>query len=257
MSTQDEIAARAKELALAWHKIFTVSNQNWARLTIFRHVASGAEGYDAGILAAKDMAEELRAEPGPPEPFHFLRVIHLDFVKKLETLPREELIRAVDGAAIVFAHSILDNIVTALCELAMMADPGKTEEVLALKKVALADVKTSSYLSLLNDEIKVKTQELSRESLGKRLKFLYSFCPEALDVHVFDTSKLDEFDRLRQDVVHKARFDLIPGELESLLDFAQSAGLQLGARFLLNYPEVWSAHASLFKVERGEVSGQS
>ena len=131
-----------KRVVAAWQETCFVSARNWARLTTFRGFALTASSYESAIEASKQLATQYREEVAASDedklPF-MMSSLFGELLNQMEKMPKDEIIRAINGAALVLAHSILDNETTAFCELAMQVNVARSEDLLKDRNVTLAD----------------------------------------------------------------------------------------------------------------------
>lgn len=233
-----------KRVVAYWEETRGVSVRSWARLTVFRSISLGAERYESAIEAAKKLSDEYReefAKTGEDRLPFMVTTMLGEMLDRMATMSKDEVTNAVNGAAVVFAHSILDNETTAYCELAMQTDFARSEELLKDRKVRLADAASRPYDELLVEAIRAKKDELSRESLIKRLHFFFGYCTAIPKItnYTLDLERIERFDRARQDVVHEGRFDRLPSNMEDELDFIRHTGMYLANRFRDSYIDLF------------------
>lgn len=247
MATDAEAGERWADLgnaiASTYETLISLSNQNWARLIMFRGVAQAGLQY-GGFPVARKVAEDIAAHEQalfPSEPERFSPGSHrANFLKSLLKMNEDQVGRAIDGAAIVFGHSILDYEATQFCHLCMLANPARSEDVLGGRKVELREAKTRPYPDLLSDAIKARTRDLADEALVKRVHFFFGYTAELpdpgdLDGFVPDLTRVEKFDELRNDLIHHGEFEKISSPIDHDLDFIQSMSRYFAVRFKHNF----------------------
>jgi hypothetical protein len=131
--------------------------------------------------------------------------------------------QAIDSAALVFAHTILDATLTECCLVTFYAAPSDWFSFVEKRKVELADLQNSSADDLRHQKALEYVKQLSRESMVKRLETLHMVCvPKLKGEKPFTrwilTEELEKFDRLRHDVIHVRGFaQPIPDVQEEVL----------------------------------------
>jgi hypothetical protein len=116
-------------------------------------------------------------------------------------------IRAVfDAALLVFAHSLLDGVVTDLCRTIAKRAPNEWESILADRKVPLSKVTQQTYTELLDSEIEKHLEE--RNSLRDRLDILFARCKptdtwmSAHSDYKYDPDRVARLDGQRHEIIH-------------------------------------------------------
>ena len=117
---------------------------------------------------------------------------------------------AVDAATVVFAHSIVDNAATQYLRVAALAAPHDWAPFLDQRKLPLRDMRERNYAEVLREKINGELDDLSRQSLTKRIDRLHALCPPTPNLrddfdYAFDGGRIERFDKDRQDVVHGDR----------------------------------------------------
>ncbi len=124
------------------------------------------------------------------------------------------------GAAVVFAHSILDGAAQDLLRTIALLAPTDFESMLSNRKVALSELRNTPYVETLQSKVDECVRAFERESLPSKCSRLFALCqpPESFEFvrnFKYDRARLETFDALRIDVVHgRGPKDVIFGEIE-------------------------------------------
>ncbi len=76
------------------------------------------------------------------------------------------------SSAFVFAHSVLDASITTACEAAVLLDPPEWTSYVENQQVTLAEVRSRPAQELIRNRLSAFVQQLSRESIVKRMERL-------------------------------------------------------------------------------------
>ncbi|MCL5102939.1 MAG: hypothetical protein M1133_02325 [Armatimonadetes bacterium] len=118
---------------------------------------------------------------------------------------------AIDAASLVFAHSVLDEVVYQFCLASAAACPSDWETPLLKKQIALVEMKGKSFDDVLKGRLKIYLEkELSTFSMPEKARRLFAACKPADDwvpqdlarVYTYDRERLEKLDNLRHKVVH-------------------------------------------------------
>ncbi|MBI4265174.1 MAG: hypothetical protein HY657_12430 [Acidobacteria bacterium] len=124
---------------------------------------------------------------------------------------------AAAAASIVFAHSLLDEAVNEYCAVSALLNPDDWRSFVEDTSVALRDVEAKGLEELRRDAVSKYLKKLSNQSLLNRIRVLHNVCEvgknEILTGYSFDGERIDRFDKLRHNIVHK-------GELQDVNDVA-------------------------------------
>jgi len=114
----------------------------------------------------------------------------------------------IDAASLVFAHSILDDVVSECCGISFRAAPVEWEATFEQRKVSLSQVKGQTYDSLLLSLGEQHVENLKREPLMKRLDIINSKCQPAPPFiwkgqqYAYDRDRVEELDTRRHQIIH-------------------------------------------------------
>jgi hypothetical protein len=133
-----------------------------------------------------------------------------DYAKLGETAAAEILktsYASLDGAVLVFYHSLLDGLVFDCCRVSALHAPRDWEQDLKTTTIPLLDTKEKSYDQLLQAKINDRLWRLERESLFMKLDRLYARCNpppgwSPMKGYTYDKDLLVRFDEQRHDIVH-------------------------------------------------------
>lgn len=137
---------------------------------------------------------------------------------------------SMDCASIVFAHSLLDELISDFIEVTMQADPEYWWEQVREKPVTLASVRADGYEKLFAQALEAKRQWIRRNaSLRHKAEVLLAVCkPQSgkfnAGEYVFDIGKLEAIDTLRKEIVHGEKFGQKLTDTESNLEYLRNTG---------------------------------
>jgi len=231
MRTSIDPHATLAEKALG--KAYLDFSENFTRLETF-HVVADA-GIEAGLPAIearlRDPLNEILAAYAGTVP---------DLDRVAETMQSAVRARkqadtalAIHAATVVFAHAILERLLHDLLQLLGESLVSTIATRLAEKKVRLGDLRSEATAALEASAVAAHIDDLFRESLEKKLGFLFSVCDFRADCqedgYRYDQGRLLQLDRDRQNLLHHAV--LASGEAKPSLDllFVQNTGF-----FLIN-----------------------
>ncbi len=140
---------------------------------------------------------------------------------------------AAEAAILLFGHSVLDALVTELCEIVADVAPELWEDSLKDRKIRLGDLKEhGSYPASLRCILQSHLAELERRSLVERIRLITqkSFAGsqplpafELMDGGEFrlNLKRIEAIDRRRHDVIHRAEFSEQSGDFEDDLEYCE------------------------------------
>lgn len=137
--------------------------------------------------------------------------------------------QTVDSASLVFAHSILDGVLTDCCWISFYAKPSDWFRLIENCNVDVSSVlKGQSKLRVQQLAMK-RVGRLDRESMVKRLACLHRVCGPKMKGRKMPTAwlnadRLDAFDRTRQRTVHGRSFSQKLPDVLDQIAFAHQAG---------------------------------
>lgn len=118
---------------------------------------------------------------------------------------------SVDSAALVFAHTLLDGLLSECCHIGFAANPKDWHRYIEKRKVEAGSLLTSTPEELLDNLALEAICQLERESMFKRLEKLNEICAPRLNGAKIPTGwiteeAMEDFDRVRQRIIHKRPF---------------------------------------------------
>jgi hypothetical protein len=119
---------------------------------------------------------------------------------------------ALDAAALIFHHSILDGAVFDYCRVTAMASPQDWAQDLKETRIALSEIQNSTYEQILRNKLNDRLARLERESLPEKINRLFSRCQppsgySPITGYAFDAEKIEKFDLQRHQIVHGNAID--------------------------------------------------
>lgn len=201
------------EAELLFNDTFKRTMNSWGIILSFRTVTQA--GMDAASSrTAQQMQRSMRELVGRGEALFtdvraFLesgaadRTVEMAVAKTLT-----EAVNGIDGACILFAHSVLDAAAFDYCRVSSLVTPRDWESSVEKRKVELADARDLTFDELLKNKLNEFFEQLERESLLKKVDLLYSKCQPppgwvVVENYTFDLSRLETLDKLRQEIVHR------------------------------------------------------
>jgi hypothetical protein len=198
-------------------------NQAWALIDSMRLVAA------AGIPHARKLVTKR----------HKSEVAYLAKTGQLQEMPADlpkmseiiyeghtvkalrEAARSVDAASLVFAHAILDDLLTSYLQVTAELKFEFWKRHVAQKKVELGSLSQHSLEEVTRMVVRKELWALGRESLIRRADLLHRICeaPKAFDRSVYDPDNLARIDKLRHEIVHGDRFGKEITDVENDLQF--------------------------------------
>jgi hypothetical protein len=114
---------------------------------------------------------------------------------------------SLDGAVLVFYHSLLDGLVFDCCRVTALHAPRDWEQDLKATQVQLHDAKSKPYDELLQVKLDERLEKLERESLLTKANRLFARCNPSSDWspmvgYAYDGERLKGFDDQRHEIVH-------------------------------------------------------
>jgi hypothetical protein len=181
--------------------------RNWARVETFLRVAE--LGMPHAQMAFREHTDNLLSEP---EELSDKSVI--EYLKQVGSagyadLQVNDAQSAVDAAALIFTHSVLDDAAMKCCRLIALAKPQKWEYWIDDKQVALAEVKEHGYDSLFHKTLERRLSKLEHESLLAKADMILRLCKPSdgfscfVNDYVYDRSRLSLLDEQRHQIVHR------------------------------------------------------
>lgn len=136
------------------------------------------------------------------------------------------------AAVLVFCHSILDAAVFDCLRICAVCAPNRWVEILGNRKVALTDIATKPFSTLLEAVISDDLVRMERQSLLEKVDRVFQICRPQKSEYLtngfrFDRDRLSRLDELRHQAVHAPNgtwsFETIYEDIE----FMQRSGLHI------------------------------
>ena len=184
------------------------------RITLY-HGASAVASLKAMAYAGLSRSvTELRADV---EKFNSLNEApeelrrYIEMRRLFHILQRDSAKAAVDAAALIYAHAILDAVVFKLCSLSVELDPSSWTTEIEGKQVRLSDLRTHAVEHVRSKMLQAYLSGLERESLLRKCDTLFRVIRPAttrgiLKKYKYSRERLVSLDDLRHDLVHKLAF---------------------------------------------------
>jgi hypothetical protein len=134
------------------------------------------------------------------------------------------------SSAFVFAHSVLDASITSACEAAVLLTPEEWIGYVENQQVTLAEIQSRELQELTFERLTGFIRQLSRESIVKRMERLLNVLKPGKDYdgiqdYQLDLQRIESYDRIRQDIIHKRRFDIQLDRLEDAITYIEKSFL--------------------------------
>jgi hypothetical protein len=202
--------------------------RNWARVETFLRVAELAMPH-----AQRALREETSKLLSAPDT---LSESIIEYMKKVGSAGYAELQvndaqSAVDAAALVFMHSVLDDAAMKCCRLIALAMPQAWECWVGDKQVMLREVKEHGYETLFDKALERRLSKLEHESLVAKADMILRLCkpPDGfsnhVDHYVYDRSRLSLLDEQRHRIVHGGSWAGMFRRNEDDLEYLFNTGL--------------------------------
>jgi hypothetical protein len=152
------------------------------------------------------------------------------------------------SSAFVFAHSVLDASITSVCEAAALLNPEEWVGYVEGQQVSVAEIQLRTSQELTFDRLAGFIRQLSRESIVKRMERLLNvFKPgqeyEGLRDYRLDLERIAGYDRTRQDIIHKRKFDIQLDRLEDAITYIEQSFLYFAFLILWRYGKTFNERA--------------
>lgn len=147
---------------------------------------------------------------------------------------------AIDGASLVFAHSVLDDCAWSYLRVSSLAKPADWEPLIIEKKVSLAECYVKSQDTIRKEMIQEKLEQLGNESLLKKLDLLFQLCKPPrgfapINYYTYDRNRLKRIDDTRHQIVHRNGMGKPVVKIDDDLDFILKTGNYLLALLRSTY----------------------
>ncbi len=144
-----------------------------------------------------------------------------------------EFTSMIEGASLIYAHSLLDAIAYDLCIVASISSPSSWRTFLEKKKVNFKDIQSKSAQEIETEAVSSHVAAIERESLIKKIETLHAVCKppknfSPVDDYTFDAARLKVLDQQRHDIVH-GLLPLTTSVSVSEIEFLRKTALYLAA----------------------------
>jgi len=197
------------------NRTFWTTFKLWGKLSSFYSVMLKGlpHGADVEINELKETGEEMYkngqlgnflTDPSKVEDFYAIIESQMEQThQRIKT----EAKNALDAAAIVYAHGILDASAYGYLEVLSLASPKSFETYIGKRHVCLSDVGSKSYEQLYKEKIDdFMKKTVEKNSLIYKLDKLHEITKPTNTLinpsNKYDRDRLDKFDKIRHDIVH-------------------------------------------------------
>ena len=202
-----------EDLARRLTEAYIHCGSNFSRIRLFRRVALAGSSAVSGSILKECFAFQVSLQNAGWKFPKANNVLGPDWRIELATQMSDSMLldarTAVDAASLVFAHSILDDLASECCRISSFAAPQEWASAIEKRKVALADLKNSSFQALYDSFLSEYLDQLAREPLMKRLDLLNQKCQPAPTfspegrVYIYDVDRIRGVDLLRHEIIHR------------------------------------------------------
>jgi hypothetical protein len=213
--------------AEALGKAYLLFHENIARVCTFRAVAIA--GLEVGAVAAQEQffkdiaASTLISQLGPVPEEMFPRLKALVLERK-----RSDAAASSDAACLILAHSVFEALVHELIDILPSARREFILKNIGERKLRICDLEGANLDELLAAEVLRYVSELKRDSLKKKLAFIFGCCGFDKSCqepgYSFDQEQLIAIDKERQKIIHHSIFGQPLLGIESTLAFLLHTG---------------------------------
>lgn len=114
---------------------------------------------------------------------------------------------AVESAAIVFAHSVIDTFIHGLCKSSSLIGPNDWLTNIKNKKLTIGDIKRNSFENEYREKLAKFINRFERESLPVKIESLLTKLRSQIIInrindYTFDIEKVNLFHQTRKNIVH-------------------------------------------------------
>jgi hypothetical protein len=173
-------------------------------------VRAGKEKTSQTLLETALSAAEAHSRPGQATSPALSPEVARAFAADMAHNMIENALAAVNAAAVVFAHTVIDSAVNDLLSVAAKARPEEWADLVAEEKftVTLRQIDRANLPTLMTERISLYLKRLANQSMPNRVQALNDCCRKcspavpSLPGYKFDIERIEEVDRLRRDIVH-------------------------------------------------------
>jgi len=137
---------------------------------------------------------------------------------------KANVVWAIDAASVIFMHSMLDDVLASLCEVAALQSPSDWENEVEQKGFELKQIKQKTYSDLFKEALRKRLNRLKNDSVIDKCDLLHRLCkPPAhftpIKGHAFDVTRLESIDQKRHNIVHSGTLGQQLGDVEGDLQY--------------------------------------
>lgn len=138
--------------------------------------------------------------------------------------------RTIDSAALVFAHTLLDDALSESCRIAFLSSPKDWYGFVQGRKVDVGALRMDGTKNLIHKVAAEHVRQLSRESMARRLEVLNQICVPRIrgkknPAAWLRREDLARFDEMRHRIIHGRYFSRPVPSAEKWVQFAKDASL--------------------------------
>jgi hypothetical protein len=212
--------------------------------------AMAYSGLSHSVAELKRDVEKFNSLTEPPEELRK----YIEMRRLLHIVQRDSAKAAVDAAALLYAHAILDAVVFKLCSISVALDADAWAEEIEGKQVRLSELRVNAVEQVKGKMLKAYLSQIERESLLRKCDTLFRVIKPAttrgiLKKYKYSRERLALLDGLRHDLVHKLMFHRKLRQPDAKADYLLNTG-----HFLVN---LLSRHyrASAIRMKRETAEG--
>ena len=119
---------------------------------------------------------------------------------------------AVDAAALIFLHAVVDDCAMRCCIITAMAKPQDWEHWVDERQASLKEIRDQGYDSLFDKALKKRLSKLEHESLLDKADMIQRLCKPQKDFktfvkgYVYDRDRLSQLDNQRHRLIHDGQW---------------------------------------------------
>jgi len=171
------------------------------------------------IIGAEKCNSVLQNEP-------FLNFFMKSFANRSVRLSKQ----MVGLSALVFTHTILDDLLTECCRISFEVEPADWYPLVDARKIEVRLLRTTDTQSLIHRKALELVSEKAGQSMVKRFSLLNQICVPKLNgeqpiTALINLDELDAFDQTRHKIVHGQPFAQKVADIEGKILFAACTGM--------------------------------
>ena len=136
----------------------------------------------------------------------------------------------VGSSALVFAHTILDELLTECCYISFDAMPADWYSLVDDRKIEVRQIRATDTQALIHQKALELVSEKAKQSMVKRFSLLNQICAPKLNgekpiTALISLDELEAFDQTRHKIIHGQPFAHNISDIEGKILFAACVGL--------------------------------